>query len=143
MGLEQALEFPTVVDTVIHGPETPSPKALLTQLLVVLSVDSLQLSAPSGIASAAENFLVQGHAPFPGRPPSSDWLMWEYKGWAISAQLRTLLKSHSSFKAPHEFGQGSYWACISLTSPFACSCFVPHPSTGVDSKGNPDQRPVF
>lgn len=55
MALEQALGFPTVVDTVIGGPETPSLKDLLTQLLAVLSLDGLQLSAPSGIASAAQN----------------------------------------------------------------------------------------
>lgn len=55
MGLEQTLGFPTVVDTVICGPETPSLKDLLTQLLAVLSVESLQLSAPSGIASAVES----------------------------------------------------------------------------------------
>lgn len=71
-GLEQALGFPTVVDTVIRGPETPSPKDLFTQLLVVLSVDSLQLSGPSGFASAAESCLVQGRAPTPGRPTSRE-----------------------------------------------------------------------
>lgn len=64
MGLEQALGFPTVVNTVMHGSETPSLKDLLTQLLAVLSVDSAQLSAPSGITSAAGSPLVQGHAPF-------------------------------------------------------------------------------
>lgn len=55
MALEQALEFPTVVDTVIGGPETPSLKDLLTQLLAVLSFDGLQLSTLSGITSAAQN----------------------------------------------------------------------------------------
>lgn len=30
--------------------------------MVVLSLDLLQLAAPSGKASAAENFLAQGHA---------------------------------------------------------------------------------
>lgn len=55
MALEQALGFPTVVDTVIGGPETPSLKDLLTQLLAVLSFDGLQPSAPSGIASAAQS----------------------------------------------------------------------------------------
>ena len=72
MGLEQTLGFPTVVDTVICGPETPSLKDLLTQLLAVLSVESLQLSAPSGIASAVEKRLVQGHSLSPGRPTSGD-----------------------------------------------------------------------
>ena len=80
MGLEQTLGFPTVVDTVICGPETPSLKDLLTQLLAVLSVESLQLSAPSGIASAVEKRLVQGHSLSPGRPTSGDGFMWEHEG---------------------------------------------------------------
>ena len=49
MSLEQALGFPTVVDTKICGPETPSLKDLLTQLLAVLSVDSVHLSALLGL----------------------------------------------------------------------------------------------
>lgn len=49
--------------------------------------------------------LLQGHTPFPGQPTSCDWLMWEYRGWAILAQLRTFLKSYSSSKV---FSQGSY-----------------------------------
>ena len=91
MGLEQALGLPTAVDTVIHGPETPSLKDLLTQLLAALSVESLQLSAPSGIASAVESHLVQGHVLFPGRPTSSDGFMWEYKAgpsWPNSALFK-------------------------------------------------------
>lgn len=82
MGLEQTLGFPTVVDTVICSPETPSLKDLLTQLLAVLSAESLQLSAPSGIASAVEKCLVQGHSLSPGRPTSGDGFMWAYEGQA-------------------------------------------------------------
>lgn len=80
MSLEQTLGFPTVVDTVICGPETPSLKDLLTQLLAVLSVESLQLSAPLGIASAVEKRLVQGHSLSPGRPACGNGFMWACEG---------------------------------------------------------------
>lgn len=63
MGLEQALGFPTVEDTARHGPETPSLKALLTQLLAVLAVDRFSCP-PFGACSAAELVLLQGHVPF-------------------------------------------------------------------------------
>lgn len=63
MGLEQALGFPTVEDTVMHGPETPSPKDLLTQLPAVLSVDRFSCQPFRG-CSAAEIFLLQGRVPF-------------------------------------------------------------------------------
>lgn len=49
MSLKQALGFPTVVDTMICDPETPSLKDLLTQLLAVLSVDGLHLQAVQGL----------------------------------------------------------------------------------------------
>ena len=80
MSLEQTLGFPTVVDTVICGPETPSLKDLLTQLLAVLSVESLQLSAPLGIVSAMEKRLVQGHSLSPGRPACGNGFMWACEG---------------------------------------------------------------
>lgn len=63
MGLEQALGFPTVEDTVMHGPETPSLKDLLTQLLAVLLVDRFSCQ-PFRVCSAAKIFLLQGHVPF-------------------------------------------------------------------------------
>lgn len=70
MALEQALGFPTVVDTVIGGPETPSLKDLLTQLLAALSLDGLQLSASSGIASAAQSHWPKVMASSLGSPHS-------------------------------------------------------------------------
>lgn len=63
MGLEQALGFPTVEYTVMHGPETPSLKGLLTQLLAVLAADRFRCQA-FGDRSAAEIVLLQGHVPF-------------------------------------------------------------------------------
>lgn len=46
-----------------HGPDSPPKKDVLLQLLGVQSVNCLQLSGASGIASAAESCLVQGHTP--------------------------------------------------------------------------------
>lgn len=48
------------------GPESPSLKDLLTQLLAVLPVDRFSCQ-PFRVCSAAEIFLLQGHVPsFPG-----------------------------------------------------------------------------
>lgn len=49
------------MDTVVHLPILPLMKHLLHQLQAGLSVDSLQLSAPSGIILTAKSDLAQGY----------------------------------------------------------------------------------
>lgn len=70
----------------------------VAQLLGVLLAESLQLSVPSGTASAAESSLAQGHAPSQvGTYP----MMKGKKGLAFSAQLRTDLKGHCYSRTAH------------------------------------------
>lgn len=54
---------------------------------------------------------------FPEQPAFSDWLMREHKGRAMLAQLRTMLKNHSSSQARHELDHGSLWTCIAAWFP--------------------------
>ena len=52
-----------LVDTMIRPPDLPSVQDLWPQLLEVLLADSLQLSALSGLTSAAGSDLAQGYIP--------------------------------------------------------------------------------
>ena len=52
----------------MRHPFLPSEKDFLLQLQGVLSASSLQLSAPSRMASAGENLLVQDHV--------TSWASW-------------------------------------------------------------------
>lgn len=61
-----------VVDTEIRCPDPSLKKDLLPHLLIVLSTDSFQLSAPAGIVFASENGLALGHALPGGRHPVTD-----------------------------------------------------------------------
>lgn len=54
-----------MVDKMMCHPDPSLLKGLLPQLLGELSADCLQL-APSGITSATQSCLVQGHIPFQG-----------------------------------------------------------------------------
>lgn len=109
MGLEQAPGIPTVVDTGIHGPETTSLKALLTQLLALLSVEASAVSPFRDCLSCREPPAPRSR-PFP-------WAAHIQRLSNVMAPLRTLLRSHSSSEAPHEFGQGSYYTCSARLLP--------------------------
>lgn len=83
--------------------------------------------------------LAQGHGLFPGQPTFCDWLMWEYKGWAILAQLWTFLKSYSSSKV---FSQGSYkMITVCLFPLLALASFLSFHSCRLQN--TPDKHLVF
>lgn len=115
-----------VVDTRRYYPDVSSVKDLLPRLLRVLSVDGLQMLAPSVTASAAESCLTQGHTPSHGSPYQVTDERQEYIGLVISAQLKKMWKGHSSPRAAQEVGWGC--PCVSMAAqllPLTTSAFLP------------------
>lgn len=113
-----------VVDTVMCNPDSPSEKSLLPQLLAVLLAGSLQLSASSWLPQL-QRAIWPSISPLNRWPTSNEQSVQEKKIMAILTQLRTTLKSHSSYRALCKVGHGCCWAyLVAQILPLSKPCFL-------------------
>ena len=96
------------MDIVLHRSDSHCREGLVPAAGNAFT-EGIQLSVPSGTASAAESCHVQGHAPSQVGPHP---MMERYKGPAISVQLGTNLKGHSNSRSLCMVSLGCHWTSI-------------------------------